>query len=128
MLLAVCMDFSLSFSTCDSLPYIIVLGSPLLQILLLSPPCYNFSALIHLFQCPAVCIVIPILLSTSLPTWHTAHLHMYTCTKMHILYYIHFERTMKYTVWRTGLWRALEQYGVGGRLLRAMQGLYQGYV
>jgi len=28
-------------------------------------------------------------------------------------------------VWREGLWRALEQYGVEGRLLRAIQSLYQ---
>ena len=28
-------------------------------------------------------------------------------------------------VWRAGLWEALKQYGVQGRLLRAVQGLYQ---
>ena len=27
-------------------------------------------------------------------------------------------------IWRTGLWMALEQYGVGGRLLRTIQHLY----
>ena len=28
-------------------------------------------------------------------------------------------------VWREGLWEALKQYGVKGRLLRAVQGLYK---
>ena len=28
-------------------------------------------------------------------------------------------------VWRTGLWEALKQYGVEGRLLRAVQGMYK---
>ena len=28
-------------------------------------------------------------------------------------------------VWRAGLWEALKQYGVKGRLLRAIQGLYK---
>ena len=96
MLLAVCMDLSLSFSTCDSLPYIIVLGSPLLQILLLSPPCYNFSALIYTpFPVPR-CLHChsnsPFHLTSHLAYCSFAFVHVRKC-----IYYIHFEHvyTMK---------------------------------